>query len=213
MITPAAPCRQRLPQFLLPRFWSVIVAVVSTVVGHAQSTGTIEGRIFDFGTGEYLERARITIEGMPLETFSEAGGYFRLSNVPAGRVELKAFYTGLSSAAVVLTLDPGQIVQRDLSLTRQDANAQSAGGVVKLSEFVVSNSREMTGAAIAINEQRFAPNIRNVVSADEFGTVPDGSVVSDRERSGRGAIVTLSFNLSGLHVRSACPPLPHSASG
>ena len=34
----------------------------------------------------------------------------------------------------------------------------------------------MEGAAIAINEQRFAPNIVTVVSADEFGVVPDGNI-------------------------------------
>jgi len=34
----------------------------------------------------------------------------------------------------------------------------------------------MDGAAIAINEQRFAANIINVVSADEFGFVAEGNV-------------------------------------
>jgi outer membrane receptor for ferrienterochelin and colicin len=34
----------------------------------------------------------------------------------------------------------------------------------------------MDGAAIAINEQRFAPNIKNVIAADEFGPVADGNI-------------------------------------
>ena len=51
----------------------------------------------------------------------------------------------------------------------------TADGTVKLSAFVVA-SKEMDGAAIAINEQRFAPNIMNVVSAGEFGISADGSV-------------------------------------
>jgi len=51
-----------------------------------------------------------------------------------------------------------------------------SGEVVKLSEFLVSTSREMDGAAIAINEQRFASNIKSVVSTDEFGNVAEGSV-------------------------------------
>ena len=41
---------------------------------------------------------------------------------------------------------------------------------------VVTSSREMDSAAIAINEQRFASNMMNVVSADEFGTIAEGSV-------------------------------------
>jgi hypothetical protein len=34
----------------------------------------------------------------------------------------------------------------------------------------------MDGSAIAINEQRFAPNIKNVMSTDEFGGVAEGNV-------------------------------------
>ena len=48
--------------------------------------------------------------------------------------------------------------------------------MVKLSQFVVGASREIDGTAIAINEQRFAPNITNVVSTDEFGAVPEGNI-------------------------------------
>ncbi len=47
---------------------------------------------------------------------------------------------------------------------------------MRLAEMVVSTSREMDGAAIAINEQRFASKIVNVVSADEFGFIPEGSL-------------------------------------
>ena len=43
------------------------------------------------------------------------------------------------------------------------------GEVVKLDEFVVTASTEMEGAAIAIHEQRFAPNQKTVVATDEFG--------------------------------------------
>ena len=42
--------------------------------------------------------------------------------------------------------------------------------------FVVDASREMDGAAFAINEQRVAPNIKNVVSTDEFGAVAGGNI-------------------------------------
>jgi TonB-dependent receptor len=66
-----------------------------------------------------------------------------------------------------VTVAPGTTVRRDLSLD---------GTVVKLAEYVVASSREMAGAAIAINEQRFASNIVNVVSADEFGAVLENNV-------------------------------------
>src|SRR6185503_10393690 len=59
------------------------------------------------------------------------------------------------------------------------------GAVVKLDQFVVATSKEMDAAAIAINEQRFAANIINVVSADEFGLVVD---------TGGGDMRTISMN-------------------
>ena len=71
---------------------------------------------------------------------------------------------------------PGQTVQRNFDLTGFDQRPSGPEGPVKLSEFIVSSSREMDGAAIAINTQRFAPNVMNVVAADEFGPMATGNV-------------------------------------
>jgi hypothetical protein len=64
-------------------------------------------------------------------------------------------------------------VRRDFNLGTDKARPEvdRDGAIVRLSEFVVATSKEMAGAAIAINEQRFAPNIVDVVSAEEFGSV------------------------------------------
>src|SRR5688500_10908853 len=53
----------------------------------AASSGTIEGRVFDAGRGEYLEQARLVIEGTGQETFTDSSGQYRFSNVPAGEVK------------------------------------------------------------------------------------------------------------------------------
>ncbi|MDO8542538.1 MAG: carboxypeptidase-like regulatory domain-containing protein, partial [Opitutaceae bacterium] len=47
------------------------------------ATGTIEGRVVNTRTGEYLELARVTVIGTTLETFTDSSGQYRLSNVPA----------------------------------------------------------------------------------------------------------------------------------
>ena len=47
-------------------------------------TGTIEGRVLDARRGEYLEKARITLEGTKLEVLTDSTGTYRLTNVPAG---------------------------------------------------------------------------------------------------------------------------------
>jgi TonB-dependent receptor len=149
---------------LVASFWSILASLLFTLTAAAQTgaAGTIEGRVVNSRTGEYLEKARVTVDGTTLETLTGPGGFYRLTNVPAGSVTVRAFHTGLDVETATVTVSAGATIQREFSL---------GSTIVKLSDFVVTSSKEMTGAAIAINEQRFASNIVNVVSADEFGSV------------------------------------------
>ena len=146
----------------------------STADPSRTGTGTIEGRVFNPSTGEYLEFVRITVEGTSLETFTDATGAYRLTNVPAGVVSLKAFRTGVPAQSRSVSVETGSIAKQDFNLTR--GAVSDTDDTVKLDRFVVSTSTEMDGAAIAINTQRFAPNFMNVVAADEFGAVASGNV-------------------------------------
>jgi iron complex outermembrane recepter protein len=151
---------------------------LTSLPAQSARTGVIEGKVFDAGRGEFLENARITLEGTAQETFTEAGGQYRFTNVPAGPVRLKVFFTGLVTQTLPVTVTAGQTVQQDVTMAAPvvPGKARAPGDdAVKLSEFVVSTSKDMDGAAIAINEQRFARSIMNVVAADEFGTIVDGT--------------------------------------
>ena len=158
----------------------IALAVFAAAVCPAQSaaTGTVEGRVLNLRNGEYLERARVTVEGTGLETFTDASGQYRLTNVPAGPARVRVFFTGLDVQTESVVVTGGATSQRDFNLEAgaRRTGTRSEGDIVKLGEFVVATSKEMDGAAIAINEQRFAPNIKNVVSADEFGAITDGNV-------------------------------------
>ncbi len=165
--------RNLLLPFLLA--W-LVVASATLSAADRSAAGTIEGRVRSAATGHYLEKVRITLEGTSLETFTGSDGSYRVSGAPAGAVRLQAFYTGLAPYAEAVTVSTGQVVQHDVALSPAPSRSTANGRVVPLSEMVVTSSREMDGAAIAINEQRFAPNMMNVVSADEFGTIAEGSV-------------------------------------
>jgi TonB-dependent receptor len=157
-------------------FASAIVFAVS-LQAQDPSTGTIEGRVFDAARGEYLENALLTLESAGQETLTDDAGQYRFVNVAPGTAKLKVFYTGLNSQIESVTVIAGQIAQHDITMVgASSARKPAAGDVVKLDAFKVSSSKEMDGASLAINEQRFAKNIVNVVSADEFGTIADGSV-------------------------------------
>jgi TonB-dependent receptor len=162
---------------LTPFFFRLLIVIGLFPVALAQTsnTGSIEGRVFDVARDGYLQNARVTVEGTSLETFTDDGGYYVLGGVPAGTAKIRVFFTGLRPVTLSVPVVAGQATTKDVTLSTKDDKASNANEPVRLSEFVVSTSKEMDGAAIAINEQRVAPNIKNVVTADEFGTIVDGT--------------------------------------
>jgi hypothetical protein len=90
--------------------------------------------------------------------------------------QVKVFYTGLATQVALVNVRAGDTAAHDFSLAGFEPAAADSDTPVKLDQFVVSTSREMDGAAIAINEKRFAADIRNVIAADEFGPMADGNV-------------------------------------
>jgi iron complex outermembrane receptor protein len=150
--------------------------VTKAADGGPLATGTIEGRAFNLGNGDYVEKARITIEGTTLEAFTDSEGRYRVTSVPVGQVRLKAFFTGLATHTKVVPVAAGQVALHDIKFSTWPGRSTPGEGIVKLSGYVVTSSKQMDGAAIAINEQRFAPNFKNVLASDEFGVVPEGNV-------------------------------------
>jgi len=156
--------------------WLALVMIPASSVGAtAQATGAISGRVQNVAIGRYLNNARVTVKGTDLVAFTDEFGAYRLTEVPGGPVVLEVFYTGLDSQQISLEVGPGQTVTRDVNL----ANAERYGpstDAVKLDAFVVATSKETEGQALATNEQRFSPNIKNVVATDTFGDVQEGNL-------------------------------------
>ena len=147
----------------------------ASVAAEAQTTGTIEGRVQSVVTGQYLNNARVSVQGTALSSLTDESGTFRIAQLPMGPAVLEVFYTGLDPLLVPVQITGGGTVVQDVGLTNV-ARYGRASDAVKLDPFVVSTARETNAAAIAINEQRFAPNLKTVVSTDAFGDVTDGNV-------------------------------------
>jgi hypothetical protein len=56
--------------------------------------GTVQGRILNTVTGDYLRNAEVSIAGTTMAARSEGDGRFRLTGVPAGTAEIIVRYTG-----------------------------------------------------------------------------------------------------------------------
>jgi len=160
------------------RLTCVALALTCALRAQSGSAGTIEGRVTNPATGGVLERARITVEGTALETFTDADGYYRLPGVPAGAARMHVGFTGFPAATATVNVTAGQTAQRDFELAplTSTTSAHPQGETIQLDEFVVATSREMSASALAINEQRYAPNMKNVVATDEFGDIAEGNI-------------------------------------
>jgi iron complex outermembrane receptor protein len=161
------------------RAWTAGFALSLAVVGtsaaslQAQSAsaaarGSVTGRVQNVATGQYLNNARVAIKGTDISTQTDAFGIYRLASVPSGPVVLTVFYTNLDAQEVSVEVPAGGSVERDVGLT---SAARYGNNVIQLDPLRVIGDRETDAQALAINEQRFAPNIKNVVSTDSLGDV------------------------------------------
>jgi iron complex outermembrane receptor protein len=137
------------------------------------ANGRIEGRVQNAATGEFVQGARLSVVGTSHVTFTDSDGSYRLSNLPAGEAIVEAFYTGQPPQTMRVTVPPGGVAQQDVTFST--GSPKEVEAAIKLDAFVVSTSREMSGASLAINEQRFAPNLRTILSSDEFGTIAEAN--------------------------------------
>lgn len=133
-------------------------------------TGTVTGRILNEATGQYLRNASVTVVGTNITVVAEAGGVYTLTGVPAGQARITVVYAGLDPTEVTVNVAPGAIVTRDLGMSSKADDT----GVIKLGEFRVATERD--GNFAAIQEQKSALEIKQVVSSDAFGDVSEGNV-------------------------------------
>jgi hypothetical protein len=157
-------------------FWCVLVAALAAASPvQAQGAGTIEGRVFNAATGNALANARIALQGTTREVLTDEAGAYVLTGVPAGPARLAISYLGFEGQTAAVNVTAGGTATRDFDLAPPGA-PRAAGETVKLAEFTVVADREMSAQALAMNEQRYAPNLKNVVAVDEYGDRGDENI-------------------------------------
>ena len=139
------------------------------------ATGALSGRIKNIVTDRYLNNVRVSIRDTDRVAFTDQSGTYLLSHVPPGEVVVQILFTGLDPLQATLSVVRGQTTHYDVGMTSRKLYGDPAE-VVKLDAFVTSSARETNAEAIAVNEQRFAPNIKNVVSPDAYGDIIGGNV-------------------------------------
>jgi iron complex outermembrane receptor protein len=130
-----------------------------------EAPGEIRGQISNAVTGANLEHVSVKVRETGREYLTERDGTFAISNLPPGRYSLVIEYPGLDQTVEQVTVGDGQVVRVTLALNSD---------MYVLPQFVVAGQREGNAAAIA--EQRYAPNVTNIITADAFGDVTKANV-------------------------------------
>ncbi|MEM7587788.1 MAG: TonB-dependent receptor [Acidobacteriota bacterium] len=136
----------------------------------AQDTGSLVGSVGD-ADGSPLPGAAVRIEGTQLTTRTGVDGRFRLVGVPAGEQEVVVDFLGFERATDRVDVTAGAVAALDVTLQPSFTDAVT-----------VSASPILEGQAKALNQQKTAINIQNIVSSDQLGRFPDPNAAEATQR-------------------------------
>src|SRR5882672_9036432 len=172
-----------------------------------ERTGTITGTVSD--AGRYvLPGARIELDPKGAAIVSDQQGRFTMTNVPPGDYTVTVSYVGLLPFTEKLTVSAGESV-------RIDAVLQVAG----VKEEVTVSAARPRGEAEALNRERTADNIVQVLPAEVITSLPNTNIadavgrlpsVSLERDEGEGKYVQIrgteprlsNVTIDGVHVPS-----------
>ena len=120
----------------------VFGCLLSGLAVRAQTTGSIQGRVFNPASKQYVHNAEVRLEGTNRVTYTENDGSFQFHSVAPGEVSISVIYTGYSTVKETVTVTPGQPAVREINLTSTSAAATTKESAIQLEAFTVSTERE-----------------------------------------------------------------------
>ena len=133
--------------------------------------GAVAGKITDKITGQPLPGASVFIQGTTFGDATDLNGEYFIVNAPEGEQVLVVTYIGYEVEEVPI------VVKSQIIL---EVNVKMQAGASELSEVVITGNLE--GQSRALNQQRTADNIKNIISADLIGRFPDLNVSEALQR-------------------------------
>jgi TonB-dependent receptor len=132
--------------------------------------GLVTGTVKDGTTGDNLAGATVVVRGSTLGSATNLQGVFSFSIAP-GEYDLHVRYIGYEEGTAKVTVVAGETAIVDVGLTTNS---------VELSGLEITGT--LQGQARALNQQRAADNIKNIVAADQIGRFPDPNAAEALQR-------------------------------
>ncbi len=147
----------------------LLVCVMSALLSQAQNA-IVRGTVRDSITKEVLTGAQIYVEESSSGTITDVEGRYKLV-LSAGTYNLKFTYLGFKEKQVSVEIKAGETQALDVEMV---------SGFQQLGNVVITGN--LQGQAKALNQQKSADNIQNVVAADQIGRFPDPNAAEALQR-------------------------------
>jgi TonB-dependent receptor len=147
------------------QFYAVLMMLLFPVIGFSQRV-LIVGKVTDQETRQPLSGTLISVRETGNGVAAELDGSYQVI-VPPGKYHLIFSYTGFQTDTILVEAsEDGSTIEYNVRLKTQN----------ELEEVIVS------GKSTALNQQKSADNIKNIVAAEQIGRFPDPNVAEALQR-------------------------------
>ncbi|MEN6454700.1 MAG: TonB-dependent receptor [Prolixibacteraceae bacterium] len=153
----------------IPLFLLIAIMWIPSL-SYGQGKGNLRGVVKD-GAGGVLPGASVAVKGTTLGVATDLNGVYVLQGIAAGETEIEVNYLGFSPVLSRVVIEVNKTVVEDFTL---EESSISIGGVVV--------SAVIEGQQRALNQQKMAANMMQIISADQIGRFPDPNVADALKR-------------------------------
>jgi len=156
------------PPRQLKQWFAVLLGLqmfASLGIAKAQnSKGTVSGRVVD-SAGGVLQGARVELQPGNMNRVSDEQGEFIITGLDAGSYTVKISYVGLETYSRTVEVKTGAVSRADVVL-KVETQAES----------VIVTAERAAGEAEAVNRERTADNVVQVLPADVIRSLPNANM-------------------------------------
>ena len=146
------------------------IQCVSITIAYSQNANVV-GRVTDNYTELALGGALVQVLDSEIKGYTDDQGNFVLANVPPGEKTIRISYLGYDPISKSVSVPSDGIARVDASF---------ATSAIELEAFRVQGS--LVGTARALNSQRAADSLSNIIASDEIGNFPDQNAAESLQR-------------------------------
>lgn len=148
----------------------LLLLVISISPAWSADKGRVAGQVKDSLNNIFLMGVLVSSDNGKIKTVTDRNGNYSLT-LPAGQQEIIFSYLGYASVTKSVNIASGATEMLDIDFSQTS---------VQMEEMVVKG--EAVGQARALNQQKTAPNLKNIVASDAIGRFPDQNAAEALDR-------------------------------